>query len=304
MTDQPPQREHIPVLLQEVLDALRPAAGEVYADATAGLGGHAAAVAGAMGSGTVALVDADESNLARARSAVAVAAPGVRILGRHANFANLPHFLRDEGLVADMLLADLGFASPQIDDAARGFSFHREGPLDMRFDRRSPLSAADLVNNAPEAELVRIISEFGEERMARRIAQKLVSERRRAPIITTGGLAEVVRSVVPQSPGGIDPATRTFQAIRIAVNDELGSLESLLRSIRLGRREGWLKDGSRVAIISFHSLEDRPVKRAFGEMAREGEAEEIVRGCVLAGDGERERNPRSRSAKLRAVRLK
>lgn len=308
---------HTPVLVKAVLELLAPAPGETYVDCTAGLGGHAAAVAERVGpGGTVVLNDADPSNLDRARARVEAAAPGLRVVTLTGNFATLPRRLAEQSppLVADMLLADLGFASTQVDDASRGLSFSRDGPLDMRLDPTLTTTAADLVASLPEAELARIVAEYGEDRNARGIARKLVAARATGPIQTTGRLADIVRSA---SPGrgrvrGIDPATRTFQALRIAVNDELGSLQALLDAIGRaggagrGERAGdrrWLADRARVAVISFHSLEDRPVKQSFAAWAARREAEPLTRRPVEAGPEEVAANPRARSAKLRAVRL-
>jgi 16S rRNA (cytosine1402-N4)-methyltransferase len=295
---------HIPVLREEVLLALAPKAGETYIDATAGRGGHAALIALAMGTGRVVLNDMDHANLEVAKQVVRHAAPAVEVVAIRGNFATLPHELARLGIRGDMLLADLGFSSNQMDDPARGFSFQREGPLDMRLDPTLPTTAADLVNSADLRELERILEEYGEERNGRRIARKILESRQTRPIQTTGELAGLVRSVQgPPSPG-IDPATRTFQALRIAVNDELGNLEAILAAIaRAGHGDGWLTNGARVAVISFHSLEDRLVKRAFAELVKSGGAKEVARGCVTPGESEVSRNPRSRSAKLRAVRL-
>jgi 16S rRNA (cytosine1402-N4)-methyltransferase len=320
MSDSP--RGHVPVLPAEVLAALDPKPGQVYVDCTAGLGGHAAMVASRLGgSGTVVLVDLDAANLARAKARVEAeaggAGPGVVTI--HANFAEVPRRLVELGLSADMVLADLGFASTQVDDAARGFSFMREGPLDMRLDP-SPgkVSAADLVNTLPEAELADILFEYGEERASRAISAKIVGVRKSSPIVTTSQLADLVRSCVRVPPGhrGIDPATRTFQALRIAVNDELGSLRALLDSVsrgasRLRTAQGvagssspvWLSAGARVGLIAFHSLEDRPIKQAFAELVERGLARAIGKRPTEAGDEERANNPRSRSAKLRAIQI-
>jgi 16S rRNA (cytosine1402-N4)-methyltransferase len=307
---------HTPVLLAEALAILSPRAGEVYLDCTAGLGGHSAEIAARLvPDGTVILNDADPGNVARARARVEVGAAGLRIATLHGNFADAPRRVRELGLAADMVLADLGFASSQMEDAARGLSFMREGPLDMRFDPSSPVTAAELVGTLPEGELVRILREYGEEPAAGRIARKLVEARRAGPISTTGQLAQLVRSAVGRRPerdrktGGIDPATRTFQALRIAVNDELGSLGSLLEAIRRGAtdlasgRESWLRPGARIVIISFHSLEDRPVKRAFAELVSAGLAAHLTRKPLEASEAEVSRNVRARSAKLRAVRV-
>jgi 16S rRNA (cytosine1402-N4)-methyltransferase len=302
-----PEPGHIPVLLDEVLALLDPRPGEVFLDCTAGLGGHAAAVAPRLGAaGTIVLNDADPANLERARARVEPLGPrGVAFAG---NFADAPRRLAERGLAADLVLADLGFSSNQIEDAARGFSFARDGPLDMRLDPTLPVSAADLVASLPEPELARIIREYGEDRDAPRIARKLVESRRAGPISTTGQLAQIVRHASGRRPtrDSIDPATRTFQALRIAVNDELGSLESLLDWIRRGAERtagSWLKPGARVAIIAFHSLEDRPVKRAFAGLVSGGVATALTRRPVEADGSEVSRNPRSRSARLRAIRI-
>lgn len=304
---------HTPVLPSEVLDLLAPSPGETYLDATAGLGGHASLVAQRLGpSGTVILNDLDPSNLRQAQSTVQSACGDgtPRIVPLHANFAALPHNLSTAGLHADMLLADLGFASTQVDDAARGFSFMRDGPLDMRLDPSSPTTAAELVATLPERELAAIFRDLGEEPGAARVARKIVESRRASPIQTTGQLAHLVRSVLGAGPRGIDPSTRVFQALRIAVNDELGALEALLAAItreaqRLaaGEQGAWLNAGARVAIISFHSLEDRPVKQAFADLAARGIVTLLGRTPIRPTEAEIASNPRSRSAKLRAVRL-
>lgn len=310
------------MLLDETLGLLDPREGEVYADATAGLGGHARAFATRLGaSGTVVLNDLDPANLERAeagvREACASAGAGCpRIVAVRGNFADLPRALVELEIAADMLLADLGFSSSQMDDPERGMSFRADGPLDMRLDPGASISAAEVVNTWPERELADLIYRLGEEPSSRKIASAIVRAREAAPITTTGRLAEVVRDAAgggrPRRRGGktIDPATKTFQAIRIAVNDEIGNLESLLGAIgrgasgmRAGVGRGWLSPGARVGVISFHSLEDRPVKRAFGELVSRGLVEELARGVVRPSDGEVGRNPRSRSAKLRAVRV-
>jgi len=308
---------HIPVLSRETLDALSPRAGETYADATVGLGGHASLVATVLGpTGRVILNDADPGNLAHA--AAKVAASGCDVSSVQGNFANLPRWIIDQGLAADLLLADLGFSSNQMDTAERGFSFMRDGPLDMRLDPTLPVTAAELVNSLPERELAQMIDEFGEDPAARRIARKLVQTRGSEPITTTTQLAGIVRSAVGPAAahGPTDPSTRTFQALRIAVNDEMGSLEALLQSITraaesLGRAvhgkdaspTTWLRAGARVATLTFHSLEDRRVKHAFADLVRKGLASEIIRGVVVPGEEEITANPRSRSAKLRAIRV-
>jgi 16S rRNA (cytosine1402-N4)-methyltransferase len=213
-----------------------------------------------------------------------------------------------------VLLADLGFASPQVDNPERGFSFMRDGPLDMRLDPTAPIAAGELVNTMPEHDLADLIATYGEEppAIARRIAQKVVQERKKGPIQATVRLAEIVRSAIPVAraeSSHIHPATRTFQALRIAVNDEIGSLERLLDSIEraavqiAAKKNTWLAPGARVGIIAFHSLEDRPVKQSFGRLVERGLAEPVTRKPVVAGDAEIAANPRARSAKLRVVRL-
>jgi 16S rRNA (cytosine1402-N4)-methyltransferase len=203
-----------------------------------------------------------------------------------------------------------------MDDGARGFSFMRDGPLDMRMDPSMPITAAELVNTLPPGELIRILREFGEEEGAPAIVRKIAQARAESPITTTGRFAEIVRSALrPRHGSRTDPATKSFQALRIAVNDELGALDALLASIgrtaeRLAKggadgssTGGWLKPGARVGIISFHSLEDRQVKRAFAGWVGSGWATDVVGGAAEAGPDEIAENPRSRSAKFRAIRL-
>ncbi len=295
--------KHIPVMPREVVRALSPASGETYVDLTAGLGGHAALAAGSLGTrGRVVLNDLDPGNLAHAARAVrGVAADGPELVAWHGNFAEVPHRLRQAGIQADCVLADLGFASNQMDDGGRGFSFMRDGPLDMRMNRTGGLTAADLVNQASERELRDWIREFGEDPAAARIAHRLIRARSETPILTTGRLAEVVRSAVGGGRGGtgIDPSTRTFQALRIVVNDELGSLGAFLGAIARKDRAEWLNAGARIAFLTFHSLEDRQVKRAFATLEAAGEFEVPAGQPVATSEAEVGANPRSRSAKLR-----
>jgi len=305
----PEGRGHIPVLLDEVLATLDPKPGDTMLDCTAGLGGHSAAIAPALGpGGTVALVDLDEANLERAAERVRSLPEAPSVVPLHANFAEAPRLLVERGLSADLLLADLGFASNQIEQGERGFSFQREGPLDMRLDPSRGPTAADLVATLSEEELGEIIRDFGEERRWRQVARKVVGERQLRPIATTLDLARIVRAVVGSGGPRIDPATRTFQALRIAVNDELGSLDALLESIRrtaggAAPAERWLAAGARVALITFHSLEDRRVKQAFADLTKRRLATDLTRRPVIASEAEAATNPRSRSAKLRAIRL-
>jgi 16S rRNA (cytosine1402-N4)-methyltransferase len=311
--DTTPDPGHEPVLVEQVLALLGPRGGEVMLDCTVGRGGHAAAiVAGLAPGGRYIGLDVDPDNVAFARERLADAAVRVDIV--RANFAEARGVLDELGVAGgvDLLLADLGFASTQMDDPSRGFSFSTEGPLDMRLDPDLPASAADLVNTLGQDELADLIYEYGEERRSRRVAQKIVEARQRAPIKTTAELARIVRAA--HAPAGrgkgkgkskgrptrwrIDPATRTFMALRIAVNHELEALDSLLTQL-----PGLVGPGGRAVVISFHSLEDRRVKQAFLRMQQDGLAERLTRKPAVAGAEEAARNPRSRSAKLRAVRM-
>ncbi|RMH12393.1 MAG: 16S rRNA (cytosine(1402)-N(4))-methyltransferase RsmH [Planctomycetota bacterium] len=299
---------HTPVLLHEVLEALDPKPGQTCVDCTAGLGGHAAAIAARLGpTGRVVLFDLDPGNLARAAERVGRAlGDPARVISIHGSFAWAGRELHSRQIRADLLLADLGFASNQMDAPERGMSFLRDGPLDMRLDPTGPVTAADLIKDLSEKDLADLIFRYGEDRLSRRIARAIVEARAREPISTTVQLAEIVRRACPPSArrGSIHPATRTFQALRIAVNDELGNLESLLASItREASRPTWLAPGARVGIISFHSLEDRPVKQAFRALAAAGNARLIHRKPVFATDDEIARNARARSARLRVLEL-
>lgn len=315
---------HAPVLLDQVLEALQPQAGEVVLDCTVGRGGHAAALAERLagsGGGTMVLCDLDRGNLEYAEARVReVTGAGVEVVGLHGNFASVPRRMLEMGLSADCVLADLGFSSNQMDDRSRGLSFQGAGPLDMRLDPSGPVTAADLVNSVSEQELSEILRDFGEERQHRLIARKVVAARQASPIQTTAELAEIVRSVVGtrvhSGSGGsrkqIHPATKTFQALRIAVNDELGNLDALLEAIQRagsamriepGGASRWIRRGARIAVISFHSLEDRRVKRAFAGLQDRGLGRVLNSRPISAGEDELSQNPRSRSAKLRAIRM-
>lgn len=297
-SDGPP---HIPVLRAETLTLLEPAGRRLLVDCTVGLGGHAEALLDAAGTDSRLIgIDADEANLARAREGLARFGTRVRLF--LANFADLADVLAqaDEGK-ADLLLADLGVASSQLDDPARGLSFQADGPLDMRLDRNGPRTAATIVNAMPEAELADLIFAYGEERRSRRIARAIVAARQRKPIERTEELARIVAGAVlagarPGPRRGIHPATRTFQALRIAVNNELDNLERLLAIL-----PDVLAAGARAGIISFHSLEDRPVKRAFARLAAEGRADVLTKKPRCAQAQETATNARSRSAKLRVI---
>jgi 16S rRNA (cytosine1402-N4)-methyltransferase len=305
---------HVPVLVAECLDLLDPKPGETVVDLTAGRGGHAVEFARRLqGSERLILVDVDPGNLAFASERIAreFGSAPVAVSG---SFARVDELLAGKAISADVVLADLGFSSTQMDDPARGLSFSADGPLDMRLDPRGPVTAADLVASLPEAELARIIHEFGEEPLARRIARKCVETRGNEPITSTARLARLVREAYgPRARSSrLHPATRTFMALRIAVNDELGALRTLLQAIeraaeRLARPDGggsaWLRPGARVGIISFHSLEDRLVKRAFADMSRRGLVTPVTRKPTVPTEQEAAANPRSRSAKLRVVAI-
>jgi 16S rRNA (cytosine1402-N4)-methyltransferase len=287
-----PDREvrHVAVLPVEVLRLLDPKPGQTWVDCTLGGGGHARLIAERLGpEGKLIGLDSDPTMLKLARPRLA----GLPVTLIHANFDQLPEVLKNLGIDAvDGVLADLGFASDQVDRAQRGFSFRDDGPLDMRLDPTSGSTAADLVNTMSEAALADVFWDFGEERHSRRVARKIVERRKTKPFATTADLADVVRSCVRKS-GNIDPATRVFQALRIAVNDELGALDRLLAAL-----PRVVKPGGRAGIISFHSLEDRRVKHAFRVP---GVWEPATKKPVEAADEETARNPRARSAKLRVA---
>ena len=290
---------HIPVLLEESLEYLNLRPGAVVVDATLGLGGHSAEIARRLGpTGRLIAFDRDEEamHLAKARFATLAgelgsAMPAVEFVARP--FSEMAEVVNPQSL--DALLADFGVSSLQLDQAQRGFSFRADGPLDMRMDARSELTAEQVVNQADEEDLANLIYESGEERRSRRIARAIVRAR---PIDTTAELAQVISAVAPAMKGEkIHPATRTFQALRIHVNNELGEIQSLLNSVG-----PLLKPGGRVVLISFHSLEDRIVKDSFRDAARNGVLEILTKKPVMAKEQEALRNPRSRSAKLRAAR--
>lgn len=303
---------HDPVLLAESMACLDPHPGEIFVDCTVGGGGHARALAARLGPGGLLVgIDRDAEALAAARQVLRDLPGGPRVVLLHGNFRQLRALLAAEGIAGvDGVLFDLGVSSHQLDVAGRGFSYRQDAPLDMRMDPRGGPSAADLVNNLPVQELAGIIFRYGEERYARRIAAAIAARR---PLTTTGELAAVIRAAVPPAARREGhPARRTFQALRIAVNDELGALAEGLRAAVEA-----LRPGGRVAAISFHSLEDRLVKQFFQEMARgchcppaqpvctcDGRPvlEILTRKPLEAGKEEKERNPRSRSARLRAAR--
>ena len=293
---------HIPVLLEESLEYLNLRPGAVVVDATLGLGGHSAEIARRLGpTGRLIAFDRDEEamNLAKARFATLAgelgsAMPAVEFVARP--FSEMAEVVNPQSL--DALLADFGVSSLQLDQAQRGFSFRADGPLDMRMDARSELTAEQVVNQADEEDLANLIYESGEERRSRRIARAIVRAR---PITTTAELARIVSAEAPPIKGEkIHPATRTFQALRIRVNDELGEIQSLLQLVSRSA-ESLLKPGGRVVLISFHSLEDRLVKDSFREAANDGVLKILTKKPIVAREQEALRNPRSRSAKLRAA---
>jgi 16S rRNA (cytosine1402-N4)-methyltransferase len=298
---------HIPVLARQAFEQLAPRAGGVYIDGTFGAGGHTRAILDVAGTRVIA-IDRDQTAIAGGHALVEEAAGRLTLVEDH--FSNLEHVAHGLGHEAvDGILLDVGVSSMQLDEPERGFSFRNDGPLDMRMGGEG-VSAADLVNAAPERDLSVIIATLGEERFARNVARAIVKARAVAPITTTRQLADIVASVVRAHPGELHPATRTFQALRIFVNDELGELARGLVAA-----EHMLRPGGRLVVISFHSLEDRVAKTFLTERGRvragsrhQPEAAQaapsftiLTRKPVTADDDEVSRNPRSRSAKLRAA---
>jgi len=293
---------HVPVLLQDAIEFLAVRRGGTYIDATLGLGGHSWEIAKRLGAqGRLIGFDKDPAALERARERLMSPPteweqgwPQIELV--HASFAEVAQHVAAGS--ADGLLADLGVSSMQLEDAARGFSFLAEGPLDMRMNPQAGLTAEQVVNRFDERELADAIYEFGEERRSRRIARAIVRAR---PITTTAQLAQVVSAAarpMNQAERRIHPATRTFQALRILVNRELEDLQALLRADGAPRV---LRAGGRLVVISFHSLEDRIVKDALRDGARDGIYRLLTKKPVTADEAEIDRNPRSRSAKLRAA---
>jgi len=291
---------HRPVMLQEVLAWLQPRAGGIYLDGTIGAGGHSVAILEASGpDGRIVGLDRDAAAVATARQTLLPY--GDRAVIVQAAYGDAPRVVRETtGRNLDGALLDLGVSSMQLDTPARGFSFLADGPLDMRMDARDSVTAADLVNCLPEKELVRILQEHGEERYARRIAKGIVRRRAQSPILTTLALVEVIREMVPPAYlyGRLHFATRTFQALRIAVNRELESLELALRQIA-----SLLRPGARLVVLAFHSLEDRIVKQTFRALARGPAAgfTILTKRPLAPSARECDENPRARSAKLRVL---
>ncbi len=299
---------HVPVLLAEVMAALSPRDGDVVIDGTFGAGGYTRAILDAAATRVIGI---DRDPTAIAGGEALVAASGGRLVLVHDRFARLDAVARDIGHEAvDGVVLDIGVSSMQLDEAERGFSFRFDGPLDMRMAREGE-SAADMVARLEETALANLIYTYGEERLSRPIAKAIVRERAVAPIVTTKRLADIVSRVVRSKPGDIHPATRTFQALRIAVNDELGELEAALDAA-----ERILKPGGRLVVVTFHSLEDRIVKQFMADRSgktaggsRHAPASRapdptftlVHRKAVAASDAESAANPRARSAKLRAA---
>jgi len=293
---------HIPVMLAEVLAVLRPRAGAIVVDCTVGLGGHASELLSRISHGGRLIgLDVDSSNLELARTRLSGMGGTWEL--HQSNFAALPTVLAKAGVErVDGVLADLGVASPQIDDASRGFSYRQPGPLDMRMNPTRGQPASVLVNRMSEEELTRALLELGDETDGPKIARRIVERRRKSPIVTTQDLMAIVceaRDFTLRRAAGakLHPAARTFQALRMLVNRELGNLQRLLDVL-----PDCLAPGGAAAIISFHSGEDRLVKRAFRRGLDSGVYSEIAGEPVVATEAERAANPRSRSAKLRWVR--
>lgn len=308
------QFSHEPVLLAQTMERLDPKPGEVFVDGTVGGGGHSRAILERIGpTGRLVAIDQDKNALAAAQEHLAPWRENITFV--HDNFANISSILSSLHIRGvDGILLDIGVSSHQLDEEERGFSFHGDAPLDMRMNQNADLTAAELVNTADAQELTRILRDFGEELWARRIAEFIVNRRKtEGPLKTTGELVDVIKAAIPARARrrGPHPARRTFQALRIAVNNELGVLE---KAVHAGI--ACLRPGGRMAVITFHSLEDRIVKKIFQHAAarchcppglpqcvcgRVAEIKLLTGKPVVASDEELEANPRARSAKLRAV---
>lgn len=308
---------HVTVLKKEAIDGLHIRPDGIYVDCTLGGGGHSSGIAERLNSdGMLIALDQDDTALQNAQNTLAMRFPNVRLVKsnfRHLQqaLAELPIPQKDGIPQVDGILYDLGVSSPQLDEADRGFSYNQDAELDMRMDREGRLTAKDIVNTWNESDISRILSEYGEEKFARRIARKIVEARQKQPIETTGQLAELIKEAIPAAARrtGPHPAKRSFQALRIAVNDELNALqESLQQAVKC------LFPGGRVAVITFHSLEDRICKLFFAKFVekcicppnlpvcichKKGEIKLINRKPILPSERELAENPRARSAKLR-----
>jgi 16S rRNA (cytosine1402-N4)-methyltransferase len=289
---------HQPVMVAEVVEHLEPSRGGVFVDCTVGLGGHARAL---LEAGATRLIGLDRDPAAVAAAKEALSGFGDRVEIVHADFRRFGDVLEERGVTTvDGMLADLGVSSMQLDTPGRGFSFRQDDPLDMRMDTSAGPTAAEALRDVDERTLADVIYEFGEERHSRRIARAIVAAREQVPIQTTGQLAEIVRRAIPRKGyTRIDPATRTFQAIRIWVNRELEGLDSFL-----GAAARRLANGGRIAVITFHSLEDRIVKHTLRALVAEGFGLRVrTKRPLVPSESEIERNPRARSAKLRAAEI-
>lgn len=303
---------HVSVLLQEAVDALNIRPDGVYVDGTLGRAGHSREIAGRLTTGRLIAIDRDQAALDAAPGRLGALMDKMSLL--HGNFADLSALLDSAGVdKADGMLFDLGVSSPQLDDETRGFSYLKDAPLDMRMDTSAPLTARDIVNGWSQEELKRILRDYGEERYAAQIAARIARRREERPIETTLELAELIRSAMPAAAlrEKQHPAKRSFQAIRIAVNEELSAIPAML-----DQAVERLNAGGRLAVITFHSLEDRPVKAAMQSWAKgctcppdfpvcvcgnKPKARLVTRKPILPSEEELERNPRARSAKLRVA---
>ncbi|MCB1020869.1 MAG: 16S rRNA (cytosine(1402)-N(4))-methyltransferase RsmH [Acidobacteria bacterium] len=286
--------QHYPVLLEEVEQHLAIDPGGVYVDCTLGAAGYAERILSRLDTGRLIAIDRDETAIEAARAKLA--GFGAKVTFYHGGFSEIE---RAAGPDADLagVVADLGWSRTQVEDGERGFSFSLEGPLDGRYDRRQPLTTGQIVNHYPEKQLADLLFELGGERRSRRIARAIVRGR---PVRSTKHLAELIEGAVPRAHWQrIHPATQSFQALRIAVNDELGELDALL-----AKAPALLAAGGRMVVVTFHSLEDRRVKQAFRDWASTGEYEVLTRRVVRASEKELDENPASRSAKLRALERK
>lgn len=290
---------HNPVMLKEIIDYLELSPGKTIVDATVGTAGHSLAILNRINpGGRLVAIDRDNDSLAVAKERIKVISSACDFV--HSNFSKLHEILEKLNIeLIDGIIFDLGISSYQLDNPQRGFSFQYEGPLDMRLDRGSYISAYDLINNLTEKEISSLIWSFGQERFHNRIARFLIEERKRAPITTTRQLSDIIFRAVPQRfrYSRIHPATRTFQAIRIAVNREIEVIEGAI-----SQAIACLRPGGTICVISFHSLEDRAVKISFKKAQKQGQIEIITRKPERPSSEEVQNNPSSRSAKLRVAR--
>lgn len=291
--------EHIPVLLQEVVCGLAPKEGQIILDATVGGGGHSEAICKAMKTGTIVCLDEDEDAIDRSRTRLvsSTGGCGCEFLFCRKNFRRLDEALESFSIrEINHALFDLGMSSFHLEESGRGFSFQKDEPLKMSFGKEGgEFTARDIVNKWNEENIATILSAYGEEQQAKRIARAIVDERKKKPIETTGELAKLIERIVRRR-GRIHPATKTFQALRIAVNDEFGSLKEAIP-----KAFSRIKKGGRIAVISFNSLEDRFVKSFFRELKQNNKGVLVTKKPIVPGVNEKKNNPRSRSAKLRII---